>query len=313
MNEQSFSLNPEALSELAQKLIAALGAEHVRENEPMSKHTTFEIGGAADMVAFPQSIEQVSTTVELCKQAQVPWRVMGRGSNILVSDAGLRGVTIILGEGFDSIQVQGTKISVQAGASNAQVAAAAQAAGLAGYEFACGIPGTIGGAAVMNAGAYGGEFARVCESVLCLRPSGAIETIPAAQVNWSYRHSLMMEDGSIVLAATLSLSPDTPGAIQERMDDLQKRREEKQPLDMPSAGSTFKRPEGYFAGKLIEDAGLRGYRCGGAQISQKHCGFVVNAGGATAQDVCDLITHVQNTIREKNGVEMEPEVRMWGF
>ena len=313
MNEQSFSLNPEALSELAQKLIAALGAEHVRENEPMVKHTTFEIGGTADIVAFPQSIEQVSTTVELCKQAQVPWRVMGRGSNILVSDAGLRGVTIILGEGFDTIQVQGTKISVQAGASNAQVAAAAQAAGLAGYEFACGIPGTIGGAAVMNAGAYGGEFAQVCESVLCLRPSGTIETIPAAQVNWSYRHSLMMEDGSIVLAATLSLSPNTPGAIQERMDDLQKRREEKQPLDMPSAGSTFKRPEGYFAGKLIEDAGLRGYRCGGAQISQKHCGFVVNAGSATAQDVCDLIAHVQSTIREKNGVEMEPEVRMWGF
>lgn len=304
---------PLPLHELEASLERMLGTRNVHPHEPLSEHTTFKIGGPAEILVTPKSEEGICKTVQLCKQTETPWHIIGLGSNILVSDAGITGVVIKIAEGFDAIRIDGSNVIAQAGASNAQVASAAQAAGLAGYEFASGIPGTIGGAAVMNAGAYGGEFAQVCESVLCLRPNGITETIPAPQVGWSYRHSLMMDDGSVVLAATLQLSPDDPQAIQKRMDDLRRRREEKQPLAMPSAGSTFKRPEGHFAGKLIEDAGLRGYRCGDAQISEKHCGFVVNAGHATAQDVCDLISHVQETVYEKDGVRIEPEIRMWGF
>lgn len=306
-------IEPSTLKELHDALTQILGAQNVLTDEPMARHTTFKIGGPADILVTPQSVEQITRTVQLCKESNIPWRVIGLGSNILVSDAGLRGVTIKIGKGFSEVRVEGTKIVAQAGASNASIAATAKRAELAGYEFAAGIPGTVGGAAIMNAGAYGGEFCQVCESVLCLRPNGNIERITATKANWSYRHSLMMDDGSIVLEATLQLTPDDPNAIQTRMDDLRQRREDKQPLNMPSAGSTFKRPEGYFAGKLIEDAGLRGYRCGGAQVSEKHCGFVVNAGGATAQDVCDLITHVQEAVYERDGVHMEPEIRMWGF
>ena len=306
-------LNPSTLCELETNLAQALGSENVHAHEPLANHTTFKIGGPVDILVSPRSIDGIATTVQLCENANIPWRVIGLGSNILVSDEGLPGVVIKIANGFDAVTIKGPTITAEAGASNATVAEAAQAAGLAGYEFASGIPGTIGGAAVMNAGAYGGEFSQVCESVLCLRPNGAIETLTPAQIQWSYRHSLMMDDGSIVLSATLQLTPDNPQSIQERMDDLRCRREEKQPLELPSAGSTFKRPEGHFAGKLIEDAGLRGYKLGGAQISEKHCGFVVNAGNATAQDVCDLIAHVQETIYAKEGVRMEPEVRMWGF
>ena len=306
-------IEPSTLKELQDALTQILGAQNVLTNEPMARHATFKIGGPADILATPQNAEQITRTVQLCKESSIPWRVIGLGSNILVSDAGLRGVTIKIGKGFSEVRVEGTKIIAQAGASNASIAAAAKRAGLAGYEFAAGIPGTVGGAAIMNAGAYGGEFCQACESVLCLRPNGNVERVSAAEANWSYRHSQMMDDGSIVLEATLQLTPDDPSAIQARMNDLRQRREDKQPLNMPSAGSTFKRPEGYFAGKLIEDAGLRGYRCGGAQVSQKHCGFVVNAGGATAQDVCDLIAHVQEAVYERDGVHMEPEIRMWGF
>ena len=302
-----------AMAQLEQELKNILGAHRVLLQEPMANHTTFKIGGPAQILVLPQTAEQIQQTYLACKAHGCTPRVIGLGSNILVSDTGLPGVVIKIGEGFDAIAIEGSTLRAEAGASNAAVAAAAQQAGLAGYEFASGIPGTIGGAAVMNAGAYNGEFAQVCTSVTCLRPNGTIQTIPATEAQWSYRHSLMMDDGSIVLSATLQLSPDDPAAIQERMDDLRQRREDKQPLEMPSAGSTFKRPEGYFAGKLIQDAGLRGYRVGGAQISEKHCGFVVNAGGATAADVCQLIADVQVKIFAMEGVRMEPEVRMWGF
>ncbi|MDO4291055.1 MAG: UDP-N-acetylmuramate dehydrogenase, partial [Eggerthellaceae bacterium] len=202
-------------------------------------------------------------------------------------------------------------VVVQAGASNAQVAEAACAAGLAGYEFASGIPGTIGGAAIMNAGAYDGEFRDVAASVRCLTPDGDIVDVSAEEVAWSYRHSMMMERGYVVLGATLRLRAGDATEIRARMDDLARRRAEKQPLEMPSAGSTFKRPEGYFAGKLIQDAGLRGYQVGGAQVSTKHTGFVVNAGGATAADVLQLIADVQARVYENEGVRLEPEVRVW--
>ena len=202
-------------------------------------------------------------------------------------------------------------VFAQAGATNAEVAEAACAAGLAGYEFASGIPGTVGGAAVMNAGAYGGEFADVAVSVRCLTPEGAVVDVPAADAAWGYRSSLMMERGYVVLGAILRLTCDDPAVIRARMDDLAQRRDEKQPLDMPSAGSTFKRPEGHFAGKLIQDAGLQGFSVGGAQVSTKHAGFVVNTGDATAADVRILIAQIQERVEERSSVRLEPEVRLW--
>ena len=247
----------------------------------------------------------------LCRAEGVRLRVLGLGSNVLAADAGVRGVVLKLADRFAHIEVRGSEIVVQAGASNAAVAEAACAAGLAGYEFASGIPGTVGGAAIMNAGAYDGEFKDVAVEVRCLAPDGALVDVSAEEARWSYRHSMMNDRGYIVLGAVLRLHPDEPRDIRARMDDLRRRREEKQPLEMPSAGSTFKRPVGYFAGKLIQDAGLRGYRVGGAQVSIKHTGFVVNAGGATAADVKQLIADVQERVFACEGVRLEPEVRMW--
>ncbi len=290
-----------------------LGDDAVLVDEPMSAHTTFQIGGPADAVVLPRTVEQVAAVASVCREAKLPLHVIGLGSDLLVSDAGLRGVVLKLAENFAAIKVDGARIVAQAGASNAAVAAAACEAGLAGFEFASGIPGTIGGAAIMNAGAYGGEFKDVARSLTCLTPEGSVVEVSAEEADWSYRHSMMDSAGYIVLSAVLELAPDSPAEIQARMDDLRQRREEKQPLEMPSAGSTFKRPEGYFAGKLIQDAGLRGFRVGGAQVSEKHTGFVVNAGGATADDVLQLIAEVQRRVFEMEGVKLEPEVRMWGF
>lgn len=294
------------------ELRAVVGAEGVRAEEPLRAHTTFAIGGPAEWLVLPTTEEQVRAVVELCRERGVPWRVLGLGSNVLASDAGVRGVVLKLTANFARVEVrEGGRVLAQAGASNADVAEAACAAGLAGYEFASGIPGTVGGAAVMNAGAYDGEFKDVAVRVRCLTPVGDVVEVPAEEAAWSYRHSLMMERGYVVLGAELQLTADDPAAIRARMDDLARRRAEKQPLDMPSAGSTFKRPEGYFAGKLIQDAGLRGYAVGGAQVSTKHTGFVVNAGGATAADVLQLIADVQHRVCESEGVRLEPEVRFW--
>ncbi|MDO4182654.1 MAG: UDP-N-acetylmuramate dehydrogenase [Coriobacteriia bacterium] len=299
------------VSALQTQLEQALGAENVFANEPMSAHTTFKIGGPVQLLVTPRTVEQVRAAFLAAQAASVPVRVIGLGSNVLVADAGLEGMVIKLAENFAAVEVDGTSVRAQAGASNEAVARAAQAAGLAGYEFASGIPGTVGGAAIMNAGAYDGEFKGVCVSVTCLRPDGEVVEVSAEQADWGYRHSMMMDEGYVVLGAVLSLHADDPAAIQLRMDDLRQRRESKQPLEMPSAGSTFKRPEGYFAGKLIQDAGLRGYRVGGAQVSEKHTGFVVNAGGATAADVLQLITDVQDRVFAMEGVRLEPEVRLW--
>lgn len=290
-----------------------VGSDHMHANEPMANHTTFKIGGPAQLLVEPACVQQIQAIITLCRRSNVPFHVMGLGSNILCSDKGMPGVVLKLADAFSRIEINGCTLFAQAGASNESVAQAAQKAGLTGYEFASGIPGSIGGAAIMNAGAYDGEFKDVASSVTCLTPEGDIVEVPAAQANWSYRHSMMMDAGYIVLAATLKLTADSCDAVQLRMDDLRQRRESKQPLEMPSAGSTFKRPEGYFAGKLIQDAGLKGYRIGGAQVSPKHSGFVVNAGDATAEDVRKLIAHIQDTVFANEGVRMEPEVRMWGF
>ncbi len=289
------------------------GAENVFAEEPLSKHTTFKIGGPAQWLVVPSSLADVGYIQQCCIEHGVDLRILGLGSDLLIADEGLRGVTLKIAENLSSIRVEGTRLVVEAGASNEAVAAAACAAGLSGYEFACGIPGTIGGAAIMNAGAYDGEFKDVAVSLTCLTPEGEIVEVSAEQADWSYRHSMMDCAGYIVLEAVLQLKEGNPVDIEARMSDLQARRSEKQPLEMPSAGSTFMRPEGYFAGKLIQDAGLMGYSVGGAQVSTKHAGFVVNFDNATAADVRALIADVQERVFADAGVRLEPEVRMWGF
>lgn len=298
---------------LTEALSGIVGPEAVRVDAPMSELTTFRIGGPAAVVVEPATADEAAQVLSVCHAAGAEVRVLGLGSDLLVSDAGVDAVVVRLAQRFSDIKVQGTKLFVDAGASNEQVAQAALAAGLAGYEFASGIPGTIGGAAIMNAGAYGGEFRDVCCGLTCATPDGRIVEVTAWQACWGYRHSMMGDEGWTVLGAVLQLRPDSAASIRARMDDLAARRAEKQPLDMPSAGSTFKRPAGYFAGKLIQDAGLRGFSVGGAQVSQKHTGFVVNAGGATAADVRELIAQVQQRVFENEGVRLDPEVRMWGF
>ena len=298
---------------LTEALRGIVGPEAVRVDAPMSELTTFRIGGPAAVVVEPATADEAALVLSACHAAGAEVRVMGLGSDLLVSDAGVDAVVVRLAQRFSDIKVQGTKLFVDAGASNEQVAQAALAAGLAGYEFASGIPGTIGGAAIMNAGAYGGEFRDVCCGLTCATPDGRIVEVTAWQACWGYRHSMMGDEGWTVLGAVLQLRPDSAALIRARMDDLAARRAEKQPLDMPSAGSTFKRPAGYFAGKLIQAAGLRGFRVGGAQVSQKHTGFVVNAGGATAAEVRELIAQVQQRVFENEGVRLDPEVRMWGF
>lgn len=288
-----------------------LGPQNVLTDEPMAKHTTFLIGGPADVYAIPHTADEIAAVMGACRRAHAAYRIVGNGSDLLVADEGLRCVVIQVLDNLSAISVEGTRLRVQAGATNAAVAQEALRAGLAGFEFASGIPGTIGGAAIMNAGAYGGEFKDVAVELTCITPEGELVSVSRDEADWAYRHSMMDEARYTVVEAVLQLESDDSAAIKARMDDLQARREEKQPLDMPSAGSTFKRPEGYFAGKLIQDADLRGYRVGGAQVSEKHTGFVVNAGGATACDVMRLVEDVQHRVHERFGVRLEPEVRIW--
>lgn len=293
-------------------LRAIVGTESVLSDEPLAAHTTFRIGGPAQWLVLPRTESEVAAVVALCRAHDVPWRVLGLGSNVLAPDGGLPGVTLKLAENFSAVEVlSGGLVRAQAGATNEAVAEAALAAGLAGYEFASGIPGTVGGAAIMNAGAYEGQFSDVAVEVHCLTAEGKPVTLAAPEAAWGYRTSRMMHEGMVVLSATLQLRADASEAIAARMADLTQRREEKQPLDMPSAGSTFKRPEGHFAGKLIQDAGLQGLSVGGAQVSTKHAGFVVNIGNATAADVLALIAEVQRRVREASGVSLAPEVRLW--
>ncbi|MEC4273828.1 UDP-N-acetylmuramate dehydrogenase [Adlercreutzia sp. R25] len=289
-----------------------VGQTNVMPDEPLAGHTTFRIGGPAQWLVMPHGESEVVAVAAACRAADVPLRVLGAGSNVLAPDEGLSGVTLLMAQNYAGVEVlPGGMVRAQAGATNEAVAAWARDAGLAGYEFASGIPGTIGGAAIMNAGAYEGQFSDVAVEVRCLMPDGALADLPASEAAWGYRTSRMMREGLIVLAATLLLRPDSREAITARMDDLRERREEKQPLEMASAGSTFKRPEGYFAGKLIQEAGLQGTSVGGAQVSTKHAGFVVNTGGATAADVLALIALVQERVMEDAGVQLEPEVRLW--
>lgn len=297
---------------IKQRFQEILTAEQILEAEPMSRHTTFRIGGPADLFLIPKSIEEIRRTVAVCREENVPCFILGNGSNLLVSDKGYRGVVIQLYRGFGQITVQGDEIRAQAGALLSGIASAAKEASLAGFEFAGGIPGTLGGAVVMNAGAYGGEMKDVLKEVTVLTGEGEILTLQADQLHMGYRTSVIKEAGYIVLEAVISLEKGEKEAIRSRMQELAGMRSAKQPLQYPSAGSTFKRPEGYFAGKLIMDSNLRGYQVGGAQVSEKHCGFVINTGNATAEDVRTLMADVQRIVMEKFGVKLEPEVKFLG-
>ena len=296
-----------------QELATVLEADQIRREEPLSRHTTFRVGGPAEYLVTPQ-IAQIPQVVELCRCYDLPLTVIGNGSNLLIADGGLRGVVMEIGKAASGIRVIDEEdLAVSAGSLLSETAAFAAKEGLAGMEFAAGIPGSLGGAVVMNAGAYGGEMKDILSGVRVLTQRGEIRVRPADELDLSYRHSRMMDEQDIVLEARLNLTQDSTAVIRARMEELRKKRVEKQPLEYPSAGSTFKRPEGYFAGKLIEDAGLRGFRVGDAQVSEKHCGFVINRGAATAAQILELMQEVQRRVREHSGVDLEPEVRLLGF
>lgn len=297
---------------LKEKFIELLGEEQVLVNEPMSRHTTFRIGGPADFFLIPADVEMLKEILKVCKEAEVPYFILGNGSNLLVSDQGYRGVIIQMFRNMADIEVQGNVIRAKAGALLSGIAAAAKNASLTGFEFAGGIPGTLGGAVVMNAGAYGGEMKDVLRQVTVMTKDGEILKLDAEELELGYRTSIVKTKEYMVLEAVIELEPGEPEAIKARMRELTEQRVSKQPLEYPSAGSTFKRPEGYFAGKLIMDSDLRGYRVGGAQVSEKHCGFVINTGDATAADVVKLMRDVSDTVKEKFGVSLEPEVKFLG-
>lgn len=294
------------------KVVDIVGEENVHTDEPMSRHTTFRIGGNADYFVKPGNADEVAAVIAVCREYNIPYFILGNGSNLLVSDDGYRGMIINIMDNMDSVTVDGRIITAQAGAMLVRVSVMARDNALTGLEFASGIPGTIGGAVYMNAGAYGGEMKNVVKTVRAIDEYGRIYELDSEKMDFSYRHSIVEERKLIVLEVTLELEHGSREAIDDRMKELAEARRSKQPLEYPSAGSTFKRPEGYFAGKLIMDAGLRGYSVGGAQVAEKHCGFVINKGEATASDVVELIRDVQHDVDDKFGVTLEPEVKMLG-
>lgn len=294
------------------KLTNIIEPSRVKCDEPMNRHTTFRVGGAADYFVIPRTKEEVRDVIAQCKEEGIPYYMLGNGSNLLVADKGYRGVIIQIYKEMSKITVNGTKVTVQAGALLSRIAAEVLDHELTGFEFAAGIPGTLGGACMMNAGAYGGEMKDVLSEVLVLTPEGEFLTLKAEELELGYRTSIITRKGYVVLEAVITLEKGVEKSIRERMEELREKRVTKQPLEYPSAGSTFKRPEGYFAGKLIEDTGLRGFRVGGAQVSEKHCGFVINRGDATAADIVELMRQVSERVEEKFGVGLEPEVRRLG-
>ena len=297
---------------ISRRFCEIVGENKVLEQEPMARHTTFRIGGPADYFVELGSIEQIRAAIQVCREENLPWFVLGRGSNLLVSDKGYRGVILSIYKDFQKTEIQGETVTVQAGVLLTTLSGKVLDASLTGLEFASGIPGTIGGAVVMNAGAYGGEMKDIVRKVTVLDQDGEVRTLTCGEMQFGYRTSLAKKKGYIVLGAELTLKQGEKEKIREEMQTLKAKRIEKQPLEFPSAGSTFKRPEGYFAGKLIMDAGLRGAAVGGAQVSEKHCGFVVNTGNATAADVRELMRQVQEKVEEQFGVHLEPEVRFLG-
>lgn len=299
------------MSHFYDEITTALPELKVLKDEPMSRHTTFRIGGPADYFVCPDR-EQIAEVLAVAKKCGMAITVIGNGSNLLVGDKGIRGLVVEIGSAMNQITVDKEHITAGAGALLSQVAAKAAAAELGGMEFAAGIPGSVGGAVTMNAGAYGGEMKDILRTVTVLTPEGELKTLDVSEMDLSYRHSCVPEQQYIVLEAEIELGYKPEKEIRAQMEELRNKRIEKQPLEYPSAGSTFKRPEGYFAGKLIMDAGLRGYRVGDAQVSEKHCGFVINRKNASAQEVRQLMQDVQDKVKAQFGVMLEPEVKMLG-
>lgn len=291
--------------------LRAMGQDRLLVNEPMYKHTTFRVGGPAEAVFLPANADEICAALRMAREAGVPVQVLGNGSNLIVRDGALKGLTVILGEHFSQIRIEGNRIYAQAGALLSRVASAAQEAGLSGLEFASGIPGTLGGGCAMNAGAYGGQLSDVLVEAQVLLED-ELRCLSRAEMQMGYRTTRPLREGGVVLSACFELQPDDPAAIQARMKELNARRREKQPLNLPSAGSTFKRPEGHFAGALIEGCKLKGCTIGGAQVSEKHAGFIVNIGSAKAADILALIEHVQRVVKKETGVDLEPEVKIMG-
>ncbi|EGT5618636.1 MAG: UDP-N-acetylmuramate dehydrogenase [Clostridium perfringens] len=285
--------------------------EDITVDSPMSEHIYFRVGGPADILVTPVNEEQVVNTLKLCREYNVPYFILGNGSNILVKDGGISGVVIKFNK-LNKITTEGNCVTAQSGALLKDVSKAALENNLRGFEFACGIPGSIGGAVFMNAGAYDGEMAHVIKSARVIDENCNIKNLTKEELELGYRSSIVMKKGYVVIEATVELESGEYASIKDKIDDLTNKRESKQPLEYPSAGSTFKRPEGYFAGKLIQDSGLKGFSIGGAAVSEKHSGFVINKGGATAKDVLDVIAHVQKTVKENFDVELHTEVRIIG-
>ncbi|MBZ9636846.1 UDP-N-acetylmuramate dehydrogenase [Clostridium sp. FP1] len=297
--------------ELFKQLYEVIDKANIMIDEPMKNHTYFKVGGPADILVTPEDIKEIQAIIKICKENGVKYYLIGNGSNLLVKDGGIRGVVIKLSK-IDKIEVEGNKIRAQSGATLYNVAEVALGSGLKGMEFASGIPGSIGGAAAMNAGAYDGEMSMVMESMLAIDNNGELLTLTKGEMELAYRSSAIFKYGYTVVSVTLNLQVGDMKVIKARMDTLAKRRSDKQPLEYPSAGSTFKRPEGHFAGKLIEDCGLKGTYVGGAQVSEKHSGFIINKKNASAKDILELIQLVQNQVKEKFGVQLHTEVKIWG-
>ena len=300
------------LTDFQRELSALLPDVEVRFWEPMSRHTSFRIGGGAEAMAFPKNREELAAVLKTSVLLDRKPAILGAGTNVLAPDEGISGLVVCLKDSMDGMErLDDTRIRVMAGVTMSRAAVFAANLGLAGMEFAHGIPGSVGGGVYMNAGAYGGEIRDICESVEVMGPDGQLRTLTGEQMQFSYRHSILEETEDIVVSAVFVLSKDEPEAIRERMKQLVAKRSASQPLDLPSAGSAFKRPVGGYAAALIDQAGLKGYQVGGAAISAKHAGFAVNLGGATAEDVRKLLQQVSDRVYEQSGIRLEPEVRIW--
>lgn len=303
--------NMDSLS-IYNKLKKYIPEERILINESMKNHTSMRVGGPADIMVLPNNIEEIKNTILLCNNDKIPFYVLGNGTNIIVRDKGIRGVVIKLAQNFNKIDINENLMKCQSGALLSTVAKVALEKGLSGMEFAGGIPGTIGGAAVMNAGAYDGEMSKIVEKVVLIDMKGNISEMSKEQLQYSYRYCVLQQEEKILLEVYLRLTPDNPEDIKSKMNKYATLRKQKQPLNLPSAGSTFKRPPGNYAGYLIEQAGLKGYRVGGAMVSDLHAGFIVNVNNATCEDIINLIQYIKQEVKRKFNVELEPEVKIEG-
>ncbi len=294
------------------RLFSFIPPSRCKVNEPMKEHCTFKVGGPADLMILPQNAEEIQEIIRQCKQERIPYLFLGLGSNILVRDKGIRGIVIKVGDYFKNITIDNDTICAEAGARLADISRIAAEHSLSGLEFAEGIPGSLGGAVVMNAGAYGGEMKDILVGVQAIMADGTLSFLEPEEMKLDYRSSIFQEGELLVLSALLQLHKGVAEDIQKRMQEYAGRRQEKQPLEYPSAGSTFRRPPGYYVGPMIEEMGLKGYRIGGAEISRKHAGFIVNSGNASASDILELIDFVKNMAKEHYGVELETEIKIVG-